>query len=106
METKRVWTVFAALTGIGLGLGFLHEPETIWVPSEVKAGKEIYELFCAGCHGQEGYGTAQAVGLRNRGLTREYIVNLVRTGNTVMPKFANMSDSALANVSAYVLNMQ
>lgn len=106
MEGKRIVLIFAGLLVVVSIVSFFYEPRTISDVVEKKAGKEIFDQHCSACHGADGHGTPLAQSLRNRGLTEPYIATMIQTGNTVMPKFTHMSDSALASIVSYVLDMQ
>jgi cytochrome c oxidase cbb3-type subunit 3 len=70
----------------------LARAEPRWVTADAQAGKQLYQRFCAGCHGAEGEGT-QAPALNNQvllaGATDTYLVETIGRGRrgTVMPGF-------------------
>ncbi|MEM6580118.1 MAG: cytochrome-c oxidase, cbb3-type subunit III [Pseudomonadota bacterium] len=82
-------------------------------PAQVAAGEEVYQTYCAACHGTEGEGN-QALGSPNLangiwlyGGSEAQIAHSIRAGrNGVMPAFQDtLSDDKIHILSAYVYGL-
>ncbi|MBC8413651.1 cytochrome c, partial [bacterium] len=83
------------------------------IKSDIERGAEIYNNRCALCHGEEGKGGENLLGmtLRDSALSPEFIAITVRDGRkgTPMVPFGNggigLSNQEIADTVAYVKNL-
>lgn len=108
MERRRLILLFASLIIIISMMAWFQSR-----PKELKkeaittgSAREVFLKNCAVCHGSDGSGTAQAQGLRGKSLAPDYIKKMIRTGNTVMPKFHFIHEPLLTDLAEYVHNLK
>lgn len=66
--------------------------------------KEIYEEACVHCHGKKGEGSGLIYpAFDHTQLTLKMIEQNISEGTWLMPKFENIKDDTLKNLSEYIL---
>ena len=79
------------------------------VTVSVKSGKTLYDNNCMACHGEDGsLGAGGAFNLRQSGLTKSGISDIIKNGRRGMPpqSHAYKSDEELDSLISYVLTLR
>lgn len=70
---------------------------------DATAGEAVYVAECASCHGEDGGGgSGPAVNTESEA---SEIVEVVLEGEEEMPAFPDLSDQAIADLTAYVIEV-
>lgn len=75
-----------------------------------EAGRKLFNDYsCGSCHGLADAGAGGSIGPgldRNPRLTKDYVVDIVKTGRGAMPSFAGqMSDTEIATLAEYIVGV-
>lgn len=85
-------------------------PATTLSAATREAGRKLFNDYsCGTCHGLADAGAAGSIGPgldRNPRLTKDYVVDIVKTGRGAMPSFGGqMSDAEIATLAEYIVGV-
>ncbi len=71
-------------------------------------GHSLFEQYCAACHGKTGdLGLNEAPNLKMSELSKEEIIQLVRTGKEMMPPYQKvLTDQQIKQVAIYAITLR
>ena len=87
-------------------------------PESLEVGKQLFDIYCAVCHGSEGHGGGNIEGPFPRGLINQlttqrardypdgYIFGMITLGRGLMPSYSRVTDSERWHIVNYVRQLQ
>ena len=94
MKTQQLLIIIGALF-------ILNGCSKDYSPSEKATGESMYQTACAQCHKKDEKGMIFAFAPENANVT--HISDRVKSGSLMMPKFPNIKDEQLKQLSDYIL---
>ncbi len=107
LSAEEVAAVAAYVSGLGSGSGSGSGPGTTTgttAPPRPSSPQETFTIFCSGCHGADGRGTANGPYILDRG---DKVFRTVRRGDDPMPSFSPdvISDADLRALMDYIISL-